>query len=126
MRLLLDTQVVVWTLADPRRLGRLQGVIADATEVTISVLAAWELSIKQANGKIDLPLPAADFVDRAVSELDALLLSVETPHIRALAGLPAHHRDPFDRMLVAQALTEDLKLVSADALMARYLDVLAP
>lgn len=117
MRLLLDTQAVVWWLEDDERLSSRAGeAISQAgQEAVVSAASIWELSIKRAAGRYsgdDLlgPAQSAGFT----------ILAVEGEHAKLAGELPAHHRDPFDRMLVAQALIEDRVLVSSDALLPRY------
>ena len=112
MRLLLDTHGVLWFLAgDPRLSASVQHVIADPqNDVFVSAVCSWEVAVKLRIGKLDL-----DF-DRFLLELEAFdWLGVEQRHLRRLAGLPLHHRDPFDHLLIAQALEDDLTFVTADA-----------
>ena len=116
MRYLLDTHVWLWLLGEPRRPPEaVVDRLASADDVVLSVVGVWEAVIKAGAGKLALPLPAADLV--AVSRRDAGLreLPVEARHVLAVQDLPALHRDPFDRLLVAQARVEDLTLVAADA-----------
>lgn len=118
MRLLLDTQIYLWFLADSKRLSRsARQEIAHADEVMVSAASIWEASIKIVLGKLE-----AD--TRALAEGIAASGFAELPirafHGVAAASLPDHHRDPFDRMLLAQAMTEPLYLLTADAVLARY------
>ncbi len=117
MRLLLDSHVAVWWLADDVRLARrTHAKISAADEVFVSVVTAWELGIKQAAGKIALP-------DDLVPQLIAAgfeMLAVKTDHAVAAPRLPLHHRDPFDRMLIAQARSEQLAIVTSDQQFALY------
>ncbi len=118
MRLLLDTHVLLWWLADdPRLEDRARQAIADgANVVLVSAASAWEIAIKRAMGKLEAPedLPAA----LGASGFEALATSVD--HAIAAGALPRHHADPFDRMLVAQALAEELTIVTADDDFAGY------
>jgi PIN domain nuclease of toxin-antitoxin system len=121
-RLLLDTHVWLWWQLDHPRLGpSAREAIAAASEVRLSVASVWEMSIKSALGKLSLP-KGADIMREL--ELDGFLpLSIELEHavrVAALPALPALHRDPFDRMLVAQAMLEGLTLVTADLHLAQY------
>lgn len=112
MNLLLDTHVLLWWLRDDPRLGvRARDVIADpGTTVYLSPVVMWEIRIKQAIGKLDVPL---DF--RAVVDAQGFTeLPLTIDHTDALDALPMHHRDPFDRMLIAQARSEGLTLITAD------------
>jgi PIN domain nuclease of toxin-antitoxin system len=123
LNLLLDTHVVLWWRADAERIAPpAREAIASADAVFVSVASAWEIAIKQSMGKVRLPETFARGVER--SGFARLMITFE--HAAATATLPRHHRDPFDRMLVAQAIAEGLKLVTADRLFAKYdVDVLA-
>ena len=118
MRLLLDSHVVVWWAVYP---GRLTPAVRDAIRdpangVHLSAASIWELGLKIALGKLRLP---ADYADRLLSD-GFEPLSVTASHANRAMTLPAIHGDPFDRMLVAQALEEGLVLVTADRNIARY------
>lgn len=118
MRLLLDTHAFIWAASDPERLSSdaASAVREPANDVFLSAVSGWEIAIKRARGRIRFP-----DVDR---ELLALLRVVELPvtlrHAAELGRLPAHHRDPFDRMLIAQARTDDLTVVTRDGAFAAY------
>jgi PIN domain nuclease of toxin-antitoxin system len=116
--LLLDTQVLLWCLGDPERLSRkARRRIESASEVVfVSVVSAWEISIKRALGKLDAP----DDLDAQLSEKRFRELALRMHHVSVLGGLPNLHRDPFDRMLVAQAQCDDLVFVTADDLLRSY------
>ena len=118
MNLLLDTHILLWWLADDPGLSEKQrSAIADpANLVYVSAASAWEISIKKALGKLIAPndLGAA----LIASELEQLPITVI--HAEAVGGLPPHHRDPFDRMLIAQAGVEDLTVVTGDPMFAQY------
>ena len=117
MRLLLDTHVVLWQLSGARTLGvRAQEAIAAAAELAFSVVSFAEIGVKAAVGKLEVPDDLHDHVVRTGVRL--LVLSPE--HGLAVASLPLHHRDPFDRLLVAQARHEGLTLVTADARIRAY------
>jgi len=118
VRLLLDSHVLLWALNDPGRLPpRVSVLLVDpALAVFVSVASLWELRIKAASGKLDLPPNLPDLI--RASGFD--LLPIELRHIDRLGGLASHHRDPFDRMLIAQALADDLTLVSADRMVTLY------
>lgn len=122
MRVLLDTHVFLWLQAGPERLkpGVLETLRDPENEVLLSVASAWELGIKVALGKLRLPEPAARFVPRAVERSGIGVLRVELEHALAAGALPPLHADPFDRMLVAQALAEDLVLATRDPQLAAY------
>lgn len=124
MRLLLDTHAFLWWCADDPRLSReAVAVVADgANEVLVSAVSGWEVAIKARLGKLALPrgqAPEAFF--RAMLERHAFgVLPVTLRHAVADYGLPAHHSDPFDRLLVAQARLEALTLVTDDERVRRY------
>lgn len=121
MNLLLDTHVVLWWRGDVGRIGRdARRAIASADVVFVSVASAWEIAIKSAIGKVRLPESFTVGVERS----GFARLPITFEHADAVATLPHHHRDPFDRMLAAQALAERLRFVTADPTFARYgLDV---
>lgn len=117
MRLLLDTHVVLWWQEAAPELGaELRASIASADLVYVSAASAWEVEIKRALGKLVLPAPFAD----VLAPNGFLELPVTMRHAAATAALPSHHRDPFDRMLVAQALVEGCTLVTGDRALAAY------
>ena len=117
-QLLLDTHTALWALSDPDRLDPL---VRDALEdprnfVAVSAASVWEVEIKRTLGKLTAPVGFGTIcIDRG---FDALAISFE--HAETAAGLPLHHGDPFDRMLIAQAIAEGLELVSDDRAFAAY------
>jgi PIN domain nuclease of toxin-antitoxin system len=115
--LLLDTHVFIWARTEPGRLRRqTQSALTNAGTVFVSVASAWEVEIKSAKGLLKLPATVAEGI--AQSGFQALPVTLD--HVDRLRDLPLHHKDPFDRMLVAQALSEDAALVTADETLARY------
>lgn len=117
MRLLLDTHIVLWAMADDARLPvPLRDAITGAETLFISAVTVWEVAIKRALGKLAVP---DDLFDRALAA-GARPLPIGWTHAQAAAGLPLHHADPFDRMLIAQARTEAMTLVSMDRQFAAY------
>ncbi|MCB9740685.1 MAG: type II toxin-antitoxin system VapC family toxin [Deltaproteobacteria bacterium] len=119
---LLDTHVFVWALAAPERLpAEAWPILRDESRpLRLSVASAWELSIKVGLGKIQLPTGISRFVSEGCRQLEAQLLPIGLAHLERLASLPMHHRDPFDRMIVAQARTDGLQLLSFDAALQAY------
>ncbi len=122
MRLLLDTHVLLWFVSD---LGKLQPgvreVIEDAgNDVFVSVVSAWEIAIKQSVGKLDLPEPAEAWVPMVLKTSELEVLDVDLRSTLRTRALPFHHRDPFDRLLVAQALEHGLTFCSRDAHLGAY------
>lgn len=121
MDLLLDSHVLVWSIAaDPRLPAHISRAIEDsANSLTVSTASLWELSIKLAQGRLRLP-SGLDSVLIFLDRWNINLLPVGLAHVRYAASLPFHHGDPFDRMLIAQSITENLRLVSGDEKMRRY------
>lgn len=118
MKLLVDTHIVLWWLAGDDRLSNHARDVIAAPQNTlfVSVASVWELRIKEAIGKLVLP---TDFSDVLANEpFDPLPVTIA--HAHALAPLPLHHRDPFDRILIAQALVEGLKILTHDAAFKQY------
>jgi PIN domain nuclease of toxin-antitoxin system len=116
-RLLLDTHVFLWWRArDPQLTPRAVDAIASANQVYVSAASAWEAAIKIAAGRLALPEP----FETGVRKSGFLPLPVDFHHAEHIAHLPLHHKDPFDRLLVAQARTEGLTLVSGDRRIGRY------
>ena len=118
MKLLLDTHVLLWWLDDsPVLPDRVKDIIADGRNtIFVSAATVWEIRVKQALGKLSVPDSFRQVLDQQPFEN----LSITADHAHALAGLPMHHRDPFDRLLVAQSQAEELTLVTHDARMEQY------
>ncbi|HUD37633.1 MAG TPA: type II toxin-antitoxin system VapC family toxin [Streptosporangiaceae bacterium] len=117
MRLLLDTHALLWWLADEGLTDQARDAVADpANLVMVSAVSAWEISIKKALGKLAAP----DDLERQVDEGGFTPLSISIGHGIAAGELPRHHDDPFDRMLIAQAVAEGLTVVTHDKRFADY------
>ncbi|HWX46391.1 MAG TPA: type II toxin-antitoxin system VapC family toxin [Solirubrobacteraceae bacterium] len=118
MRLLADTHAALWLLGEDKRLSRrADELLTDATnEVLLSAAVVWEVAIKRSLGKLDAP----DGFARQLLDSGAVPLPISIDHARAVCSLPWHHRDPFDRLLVAQATLEDAVLVSHDGRLSPY------
>jgi len=116
-RLLLDTQIVLWALAGHRRLPREARRLIEDHEAIVSAASIWEIAIKVSIGRLDAD-PAA--VRQALEPSGFEELPVTGEHAARVAVLPSHHRDPFDRLLVAQSLAEQLVLLTSDAQLAPY------
>ncbi len=117
MRLLLDTHALLWWLADEGLTEQAKEAIADPANVVMaSAASAWEISIKKALGKLSAP----DDLERQIEESGFTPLPISIAHGTAAGQLPWHHDDPFDRMLIAQALAEGLTIVSRDKRFADY------
>jgi PIN domain nuclease of toxin-antitoxin system len=122
MHVLLDTQAFLWwVFADNRLSRRASKIIADAnSECMISLASAWELAIKAANGKINLKEPIAEFIPAELRANGFSMLEIRFAHISMIEQLPLHHRDPFDRLIVAQAKVEQLPVISIDSAFDSY------
>jgi PIN domain nuclease of toxin-antitoxin system len=121
MKLLLDTHAFIWWDSDPQQLSptALAALQDPANSVWFSVVSVWEIVIKTQLGKLTLRLPLPDIV--AQQQANGLqVLAVTPPHSLAVEALPSVHKDPFDRLLVAQAMVEGAELVSADAIFSHY------
>jgi PIN domain nuclease of toxin-antitoxin system len=121
-RVLLDTRLLLWALGDPSRIPAAARVPISEADVYVSASSIWEISIKVAIGKL-----AADprEVLSALAPAGFLELPVTGEHAARAASLPAIHRDPFDRLLVAQALTEPMRLLTTDRILAGYGEIVA-
>jgi PIN domain nuclease of toxin-antitoxin system len=119
---LLDTQCWLWMVADPDRLSRsARGIVAsDEHELFLSSASSWEIAIKHGLGKLTLPAPPPEFVPTRMRLTRVLPLPVTHAHACGVTELPWHHRDPFDRLLVAQARIESLSLLTADRQLRPY------
>ena len=116
MRLLLDTQVWLWMVAAPARFsatGRALVTAAD-NELLLSAASAWEIAVKYGLGKLHLPETPADYIPRLMARGGVAALPVFHRHALRVATLPPHHRDPFDRLLIAQAQLEHVPILTAD------------
>jgi len=119
---LLDTHIILWAASQPRKLStRCRFALErQKTEKFISVVSVWELVIKVRLGKLELPLSCESFINTLQADLGASILSLDLKHLGQLEKMPLTHRDPFDRALAAQALSEKLTLLSKDASFDAY------
>jgi PIN domain nuclease of toxin-antitoxin system len=122
VKLLLDTHVVLWASSEAERLKRdARAAIADPTNrVFVSVVTGWEIAIKQAIGKLTLPKPAQLLLPGELQALGYEALALEMDAALCVGHLPQHHRDPFDRLLIAHAMTTGCTVVTHDAIFANY------
>lgn len=121
MRLLLDTHVLLWLHTEPARLGTVIAAIGDTgNDLYVSAASAWEISIKYALGRLPLPEPPSSWVPSRTASIGAVSLPVDEASAVAVADLPPVHRDPFDRMLVAQCRLLGARLVTADPVFVGY------
>lgn len=121
MRLLLDTHMLIWAASQPQRLSPAARNLLEAPEndLLFSVVSIWEISIKASLGRDDFRLDAA-LLRRGLLDNGYVELSITGAHAIAISALPPIHKDPFDRMLVAQAMTENLLLLTADSRLSQY------
>ena len=122
MRLLLDTHAFLWWVEGTSLVGRrAKAAVSDPeNEVLVSIASCWELAIKLSLGKLRVTQNLDRFIPEQLRLNNFLLLEIWLPHAVRIADLPFHHRDPFDRLLVAQALEDDLTIVSADRVFHQY------
>lgn len=122
MQLLLDTHTFLWWVSDaPELTGKARKAIADGANVCyLSLASCWEMAIKASLGKLSLATPLEQFIPEQLAANAISLLPIDFRHAARVESLPFHHRDPFDRLLVAQAQTEKLAIVSADAVLSEY------
>ena len=122
MKLLIDTHALIWWDENPARLGSKARVacLDSSNELWLSVASVWEIQIKIMLGRLALRKPLKDLIDDQVKQNRILILPVKFDHVLRLESLPDRHKDPFDRLLVAQALEENCVLVSHDPMIAQY------
>lgn len=122
MKLLLDTHAFIWWDSEPHKLSAfaLAHLQSPTNLILLSVASIWEMQIKHQLGKLPLRLPLADIINGQQQSNGIVLLPVLAEHVLALDQLPSHHKDPFDRLLLAQANSEMATLVSKDPLIAAY------
>ncbi|MFZ9736432.1 MAG: type II toxin-antitoxin system VapC family toxin [Prochlorotrichaceae cyanobacterium] len=122
MKLLLDTQCWLWWFAQPEKLNEnvIEQIANGINEVWFSVASVWEMGIKVSIGKLPLPEQIDHYVSTRMTQLGARSLEITAAHALRVAALPLHHRDPFDRMLIAQAQLEDMTIVTADSTFHQY------
>lgn len=122
MKLLLDTQCWLWWFSEPEKLNpeAIEKIADETNEIWLSVASIWEIGIKVAIGKLPLPEQIDDYIATRTIQLGAKSLDITVSHALRAAALPLLHRDPFDRMLIAQAQNENMTLVSADSMFSQY------
>ena len=122
MRLLLDTHTLVWLVSGDVQLSKTATdmLIDPSNDLLISPATYWELAIKVSIGKYQLADPLADYIEEAVRLYGLTILPITPKHAEAVVQLPHHHKDPFDRMLIAQSFVEGVGLVSSDIAFDAY------
>jgi PIN domain nuclease of toxin-antitoxin system len=120
MKVLLDTNTFLWGLSAPEKLSAAARNTISSSERLLSVASIWELLIKVRIGKLPLPVPAGEYVTSQMraNGVDVLLISLD--HVLQIENLPLHHRDPFDRILIAQSIDEGWPIITADPVFKKY------
>ena len=122
MRLLLDTHTFIWYVTDnPKLSAHVKLLIEDENnEKLISIASIWEMAIKHSIGRLNFSLPFMEFVGQQLTVSNIGLLEINLQHIEVVASLPLHHRDPFDRLIIAQSMAQQIPLLSVDAIFDAY------
>ena len=122
MRLLVDTHALLWAIDSPEKLGRKAREVlkAPGQRIFVSTVSLWEIAIKVSLDRLDLDPDWREIIESGLAHMHGRWLTIKPTHCGIVATLPWWHRDPFDRMLVAQAISEDLALVTRDRLMGDY------
>jgi PIN domain nuclease of toxin-antitoxin system len=120
MKALIDTHVLLWGIQDERKLSQRVQTLLPESDLWISVAGLWEIIAKVQVGKLSLPTPVGDYLSAKLQANGVRILPITFDHVRRLEDLTMHHRDPFDRMLIAQSLEENLPVITADPLFKHY------
>ncbi len=116
MNCLLDTHTLLWIMSDDKRLSENAKIqfLEKGNTIYLSMASIWEISIKVSLNKLEIKTSLETFVEKHIIENDILLLNIEPAHVYPLEKLPFHHRDPFDRLIVSQAIYEKMPIISSD------------
>ncbi|MBC8262733.1 MAG: type II toxin-antitoxin system VapC family toxin [Anaerolineales bacterium] len=122
MKLLLDTHAFIWWDSEPAKLSAQALALCQNSEnlLLLSVVSVWEMQIKMQLGKLKLELPLKEIIESQQRTNQIAVLPITLPHVLALENLPTHHKDPFDRLLIAQAIIEDAVLITGDEMFTKY------
>jgi len=120
MRAIVDTQIFLWMATAPEKLSRKARAACQDAELLLSVASVWEIGIKYQIGKLQLPAPPGEFLDRQIRLANIGILPIHYRHALRAAALDGDHKDPFDRMIAAQSLEEKLDCISADVVFAAF------
>lgn len=122
MELLLDTHALIWFFSGETKLSdSARNLIEDINNIKyISVASAWEMAIKQSKGKLTLSIPLDDYIQEKIKLADFQLLNIKLSHLKVISQLPFYHNDPFDRLLIAQAMVENISIISQDSMFNSY------
>jgi PIN domain nuclease of toxin-antitoxin system len=122
MNYLLDTHTFLWFINDDPALSATAKALIENPDnaIHLSVASVWEMAIKTSLGKLEMPSPFADFIDEQLRENSITLLDIRTTHAGGVVRLPFHHRDPFDRLIIAQSKSEDMPIIGKDVIFDDY------
>jgi PIN domain nuclease of toxin-antitoxin system len=121
VRVLLDTHVWLWMLTDPDRLGEASELVEDrSNDLLLSAASSWEITIKVSLGRLEVPQPLEEYLPARIRSSQVTPLAIEHGHVLGVGSLPPIHRDPFDRLLVAQARALGIPLLTADVRLEGY------
>lgn len=122
MNYLLDTHTFLWFINDDESLSSTAKALIEDPEnaIYLSVASIWEMAIKVSLDKLEMPSPFTDFIDEQLDENTITLLNIKTAHTGIVTTLPYHHRDPFDRLIIAQSKVEDIPIIGKDAIFDDY------
>ena len=122
MRLLLDTHTFIWYATDNPKLSNIARLLIDNgdNDILLSIASIWEMAIKHSTGRLNFSLPFMEFIRQQITINKIGMLEISLMHIEVVASLPFHHRDPFDRLIIAQAMTEHIPILSVDAFFDAY------
>ncbi|MCU0542889.1 MAG: type II toxin-antitoxin system VapC family toxin [Oscillatoriaceae cyanobacterium Prado104] len=122
MRLLLDTHTLIWFFAGDSQLSSIARILIEDEDNNklVSVASIWEMAIKNSKGSLTFDLPFQAYIDQKLSLEDFNLLNIDLDHLNAIVTMPFHHKDPFDRLLIAQAMVERIPILSKDSAFDAY------
>jgi PIN domain nuclease of toxin-antitoxin system len=122
MRLLLDTHTLIWFFAGDFQLSNIARILIEDEDnhKLVSVASIWEMAIKNSKGSLTFDLPFQEYIDRKLTLEDFNPLNINLDHLNAIVTMPFHHKDPFDRLLIAQAMVEGIPILSKDSAFDAY------
>ena len=122
MRLLLDTHAFIWYTTDSSEISRKGRSLIDNGEndILLSTASVWEMAIKHSIGKLTFSMPFMEFIKQQIAFNRIDILEITFDHIEVVASLPLHHRDPFDRLIIAQSMAQQIPILSVDAIFDAY------
>lgn len=121
-RYLLDTHSFLWFINDDVALSETARILIESPEniIYLSIASIWEIAIKVSLGKLEVPSPFTAFIDKQLAENNIQILPINTKHVGKVVSLPFHHRDPFDRLIIAQSLVEEISIIGEDTIFDDY------